>query len=263
MNLKKGGLRTALVVIPAVIVVVALIVLFSFRDQEEDTEQAIVLPSQSTETLPSQQSQQGSSNTFVEITKENIKTALETLQRPNCYYQSLTVERAYEGGSAMEYLEVWRRENVYKIEITPEGQTTRHYLTDGKTVYLWFDDEESATETTLPDGWTVDDLMGIPTYETIRELEDEQILEASTVELSSYGGTACIYVRYEGQGSDVQEYNWIGFDSGMLVQAHTVSNGNLTYRMVQTDLQRLTTTDTVFDERFQLPDGTVPFTPYG
>jgi outer membrane lipoprotein-sorting protein len=256
MKNPKVGLKAVWIAAPAVILAAVLVLLLT-RSGGEEQRQEIVLPSASTDAAASSPVPTESSSAFVQIDRDNVLMSLATLQRPSCYYQSFTVERAYDGGSATEQVSVWRQEALYRIELTPENGVGKCYLTDGQTLYLWYQDEETATQTVLPEGWTVDDLMGIPTYEEIYALNAEDILEASAVELS--GGETCIYVRYPGAGDDVQEYNWISLDSGMLLQAHTVSGGNLNYRMVQTELRMLTATDAAFETCFLLPDGTAPF----
>lgn len=260
MQGKKRQRRMILLSVLALIVIAAAVIVLLLQSGEEEQRQSIVLPSASQEVSASPSAATEDSSDFVEVTRDNVLTILtETLQRPSCYYQTLTVERAYDGGSAMETVSVWRRENVYRITLQAEGQTALHYLTDGETLYLWYDDEQTATQTVLPEGWTVDDLIGIPTYEEISSLDEADLLDASSVELSGFGGEACVYVQYQGSGDDVIEYLWISLDSGMLLQAHTVRDGDLTYRMLQTELQTLSNTDPVLDEQFRLPDGTSPF----
>jgi hypothetical protein len=256
MKNPKVGLKAAWIATPAVVIIAVLVLLLTQSGGEEQR-QEIVLPSAATDAATESTAPTASSSAFVQIDRDNVLMSLATLQRPDCYYQSFTVERAYDGGTAMEQVNVWRQNDLYRIDLVPETGVGKCYLTDGQTLYLWYTDEETATQTVLPEGWTADDLMGIPTWEDVFDLTAEDILEASTVELS--GGETCIYIQYPGTGDDVQEYGWIGLDSGMLLQAHTVSGGDLTYRMVQTELQTLTATDAAFETCFLLPDGTAPF----
>ena len=246
------------ILLAAAVVAGLLLAAISMDSSSSSESQGIVLPSESAQTTAAETEEEVSGSSFVEISAENVLTVLETLSRPSCYYQALSVERSYGSGSSMEYVEIWRRDSVCEIILSADGQDALHYLTDGKTLYLWYEGEDEAVQTVLPDGWSADDLAGIPTYEDARNLESSAILDASSVEPAGFAGVACVYILYETEDG-TEESLWISMDSGMLVQAHTVTDGILTYRMVQTEMQTLTATDTVFDARFLLPDGTAPF----
>lgn len=249
---KKQAVVTAAVAVLAM-VIVFLIILFS---DSSDTTAQIVLPTQTDAASDDTADAEQADSSFVEISADNVQAVLQTLSRPTCYYQALTVERAWEDGTTMETVQVWKREDLYQIEISAEGQDTLHYLTDGQTLLLWYDGEDTAVQTDLPEGWNVDDLIGIPTWEDALELEAADILDASSAEPGGFAGVSCVYLQYAASDSR-QEYIWVSMDSGMLLQAHTVIDGSLTYRMVQTELQTLTATDAMFDGCFILPDGTV------
>lgn len=246
----RAAIAAAVIVAAAALILVGVV---SFGGTDSSAQ--IVLPTETQTVSATTSETEDSGSSFVEITADNVQTVLQTLSPPTCYYQALTVERAVDGISSIQTVQIWRREELYQIEITTEGQDTLHYLTDGETLYLWYDGDDTALQTTLPEGWCAEDLAGIPSLEDALALEDTEILDAATAEPGGFAGVTCVYLQYTA-GEGQEEYLWISLDSGLPVQAHTVMDGSLTCRTVQTELQTLTATDASFDGCFILPDGT-------
>ena len=95
------------------------------------------------------------------------------------------------------------------------------------------------------------DLEGqrIPTYETVLELDPASITAAGYEALDSLG---CVYVETDtGDGHSARF--WVDTDSGLLVRAEQLTDGQVVYRMTASGLERPAPSDA----SFSLPDGTV------
>ena len=85
----------------------------------------------------------GSALTVVEVTPETVRAAVETLARPAAYRRTVTVEQFWDGGSGTYSTAVAVSGDWTRTDRTlPDGRT-RHALTDGKTTYIWYDQEDT------------------------------------------------------------------------------------------------------------------------
>lgn len=169
----------------------------------------------------------GSALSVVEITPETVQSAVATLDRPEHYRRTVTVEQLWQGGSGSYSTDVtvlggWTRMD----RLLPDGHT-RHTITDGKTTYLWYNDATDLLE--LPAGdVSADEEQSIPTYEEVLELDVEDIVDSDFRDLL---GVPCIYVETaENQAGYTLRY-WVSVDSGLLVSAEKLFKGELVYRM--------------------------------
>lgn len=89
----------------------------------------------------------------------------------------------------------------------------------------------------------------LPTYETVLLLDPEQITAAG-YELR--GGMSCVWVEVQ-LDENLSEQYWVSVDSGLLVSAEMVQDGQLVYRMTAYSAIQ---TPCPTDASFRLPDGT-------
>ena len=196
---------------------------------------------------PSDQYQQ------VSVTPRTAPAVVATLARPDSYYRELTVETFWAEGSSSTQVQVWADGGwTHSRQIRPSG-VIRHDLTGEDTLYYWYEGS-SLYETAPADERSSDLAQHIPTYETVVELPPEEITAAG-YELR--GEMPCIFVEVQPAGSPLVYQYWVSMDSGLLVSAETLENGELVYRMTAYSPVQ---TPCPTDAQFQLPDGTALYT---
>ncbi len=247
---KRPGIRSAGIVLTAAAAVVCLLVgafVLSMRGGTRDT---IVLP-EDAGSAPSEQPAVESGEPFLEVDRENVQQVLTTLARPAAYVQGLEVTSFWEHGAAEATVRIWCSGNLRRAQITA-GQQTQNLLTDGETVWLWYDGDARAL---TPDASvTFDDLIGIPTYELLVDIPPETIDEASFVTLDEPAGLSCLYLSVT-DGAYTERY-WVDVNTRLLCRADTLQDGERIYRLLQTDCQTMSPGDTALADVFRLPDGT-------
>ena len=240
----------------ALIILLLAVVLFTQSVQQKQ-EQSIVLPELRQSDPVSEPV--GSDFSFAEVSAKNVQQVIETLQRPDCYHQVLTLTTETFPESTDANAELWRCGRLLRAEITQNG-VTQTLLTDGSVFYLWYDGDRTAARVEAPDA-TADELIGLPTYEVILSLAPEKIREASFVSLQEPEAQSCVFVDCEHDG--LQQYYWIGLQSGLLFRQTTLQHSQPIFSAQQTLLEPLGENDAVFSDRFLLPDGTAPFSTAG
>lgn len=186
---------------------------------------------------------------LITVTPETVQYAIESLSRPDSYRRSITEERFWDGGSGTTAVLVSVSGGWTRTDSAPKGRQVRHSLTDGTTTYVWYGSQAIVYECPAGDV-TADQEQGIPTYEDVLELPENQIEKADYRTLS---GLDCIYVETgEDENGFVLRY-WVGVDTGLLTAAERLKNGEVIYRMgsLSLDAAGPVTQD------FTLPDGTV------
>lgn len=210
----------------------------------------VVLPSSSAEGPDSSGS--GSQTELyqrVEVTPQTVVGVVATLARPDSYYRELTVESFWTEGSSSTQVQVWADGLWSHVQQTLPSGVIRHDLTDGETLYYWY--EGFRTYQTAPaDDRSSDLAQHIPTYETVLELDAGDITDAG---YETRGGLPCIYVAVRSPSGLLLRY-WVSVDSGLLVSAETEEDGQVVYRMTAySPVQSPCPTG----DSFTLPDGVV------
>lgn len=186
----------------------------------------------------------------VEVTPQTVAGVVATLARPASYYRELTVETFWEGGSSASQVQVWADGAWSHSRQTLPSGITRHDLTDGETLYYWYEGTQQYAQAPA-DERSSDLAQHIPTYEAVLELDPEEILSAG---YEAHGDLPCILAEVRPAGSRQLQRFWISVDSGLLVSAEAEEAGQVVYRMsayapVQSPCPG--------DASFALPDGTV------
>ena len=184
---------------------------------------------------------------LVEIRPDTVQRAVASMDRAQAYTMTIRVETLWSGGSGTADLTAYVRDQVTRVDTLQLDGALRHTLTDGENVYVWYDGE-SGYSVYAAGGPDADRELRIPTYEDLTALEPENILEANYQNLRDL--FYCIYAEAQ-EGAYLARY-WIDVESGLLIAAQRVSEGEPVYQMT---VQAL---DTAVPEEslFQLPDGT-------
>ena len=246
MKRKSEASMVVLVVITALCITGVLVAAFLLNSAGE-REQSITLPQRPDE----QPVEQTPESPFLELTPENVAAVVQTLQRPENYRQNLTITTAWGQSSTVQTVELLHTAAGTRVDLT-SAQGTTHTLTDGSTIYLWYDRESDYISRAASDV-TPDDLAHIPTYEQITEIPPERIVTAEyrTEAEADYLFVSC-------QNGDYTEQFWLDLSSGLLTRAETLYQQTAIYTMRQTQLT-LVDPAALDESLFTLPDGTEPF----
>lgn len=255
MENRNGKIRTLILMLAAALFVVLGILLAVFLSGRQNNRNTITLPPDSWQS--SEEADASTSAGFVTVTKENAGLVVQGLNRPEHYHQTL-VQTTFSGdASGRETTEIWVSGGVRKIVTHSAGQR-RHILTDGKTAYIWYQDESWRVEKLiLPDGVTPDDLSGVMTYESICELPASQIREAEYQVLAALNDAPCLYVASENETAVVVQC-WVDLSTGLLCRAQSLLEDSPIYLLEQTGLSILAEEDAALRKQILLPDGTKP-----
>ncbi len=186
----------------------------------------------------------------VEVTTQTVTGVVATLARPASYYRTLTAETFWDGGSSSVQVQVWADGGWSHSRQTLPSGAVRHDLTGEDTLYYWYDG--SAQYRQAPADERSSDLaQRIPTYETVLELEPEDIVSAG---YETRGELPCIFVEVRPEGSRQLQRFWISVENGLLASAETEEDGQLVYRMTAYSPVQ---TPCPADGSFALPNGEV------
>lgn len=186
--------------------------------------------------------------TVIEVTPKTVQSAIATLNRPEAYQRTITIEQFWMGGSGTYETAVtvngpWTRTD----RTMPDGRI-RHCITGNDTVYIWYNQESEVFSSSVGE-ITADNDQSIPTYETILDLPQEQIVAA---DYRNFSEINCIYVEALSPDYHTLRY-WVSVDSGLLVAAEKLVEDETVYRMgaLTVDLSEPVA------KSFTLPNGTV------
>lgn len=184
----------------------------------------------------------------VEVTPQTAQSVIATLARSDSYYRELTVETFWDGGSSIVPVQIWMDGGWSHIRTVMPSGLIRHDLIGGDALYYWYDGS-SQYEKAPADSQSADLAQRLPTYETVLELDPDDITAAG-YELR--GELPCVYVEVRPAGSDLLERYWVSVDSGLLVSAETEQDGQTVYRMTAYSPVQSPCPP---DASFRLPDG--------
>ena len=184
----------------------------------------------------------------IEVRPDTVQAAIATLSRPARYGRVLTAEYFWSGGSAAAEASVKVDGSFCRVDLTGLDGRVRRSITDGQKTWIWYDSERSVYETAAGD-IDPDAEQRLPTYEEILALPVEDITAA---DYRTFSDIPCLYVETGERDGYVQRY-WVSVESGLLVGAEKLQNGETVYRVAERPEESpdVTTAD------FTLPDGTV------
>lgn len=237
--------RTILVVAIAITVLAAVFVSFGLPSLMGVPE--VTLPD-----IGQEGTGEGSDFLAVEVTTDTVQSVIATLDRPDSYYQELTVTLSWTAGSqtasSSSQVQIWADGDYVKTAVATGGSTQNRLVGNG-TLYLWYTGDRTWQEMDLGDS-AADLAQRIPTYEDVLDLDPTQINAAG---YETKNGKDCIYVEVKDETLNSLDCYWIETATGLLCGAETRENGKTVYEMTETALR----TPLEGGVSFALPDGTV------
>jgi hypothetical protein len=193
---------------------------------------------------------------FLKVSTDNVQAVVRTLSRPVSYHQMYHVTLSQGDRSISQIVDIWVDGPFLRADISSETGTAS-ILTDGSIAYLWHSDEEGYSDVVLNETISVDDLLGLPTYELLSDIDPATLTEAAYLVLPEYNNQ-CIFVSSSASDEVTNSY-WIDISSGLLFMANSSVQGQTFYTVQQKELDRLASDDEAFSDRLLLPDGRDPF----
>ena len=190
----------------------------------------------------------------VEVTTDTVQRVVATLERPESYARTITVETVGEDGNVGQTTaQVVVDGGWTQVTATlPDGRVC-HSIVGEEKRYVWYDDQRSWQEYPAQER-SADLSQRLPTYEDVLALDKKSITAAGYEERD---GQPCVYVEAAGSGGGAERY-WVSVSSGLLVAAETELAGEVVYAMSSRDVV------SPLDEAegiFALPDGTALYEP--
>ena len=208
----------------------------------------IELPSQEEEGVQSEESSSGDGLTVVEIRPDTVQAAVATLERPETYQRELGVQQFWDNGSGTMENTVTVSGGWTRVDQTLARDRVRHSVTDGRMTYIWYNSQRTVYAAQAGE-ISADMEQAIPTYEDVLDLPVEEISAANYQTLSNMN---CIYVETAADAYGYVLKYWVSVDSGLLVAAEKLLDGETVYRMWETSADL----DPTIESEFTLPDGT-------
>lgn len=193
---------------------------------------------------------QGQDYQRVEVTTQTVTGVVATLARPASYYRELTVETFWDGGSSSTQIQVWTDGGWSHSRQTLPSGVVRHDLTGEDTLYYWYDGSAQYRQAPA-DEKSPDLAQRIPTYETVLELDPEDIISAG---YETRGELPCVFAEVRPKGARQLRRFWVSVETGLLVSAEIEEKGEVVYRMTAYSPVQ---TPCPADGSFALPDGEV------
>ena len=247
--------RTLLMFILATLAVIVVIGALFVGNMQQNKRDAIVLPDAAQSTQPELQPDENEP-ALLEVTRENVQSIVRSLRRPQYYHQTYTITRQMNGAVSETSAELWVADTrVCAVLTTASGE--KHILTDGETLYVWYAGDETVRTLAASQDATMDELIGIPTYEQVGAMPPASITDGEFITDDRYDSGQQIFAASE-EGT-VRRECWISLSYGLLTESILKSGGETIYDAIQTGLEILAAGDETFEDVFTLPDGTVPF----
>lgn len=186
-----------------------------------------------------------------EVTAENLSALVLSLERPEEYYATISVELFWQEGSARSTRELWSTGGYELIRTyTEDGAPGQNCIVAGENTYIW---QEGDAQYYLGStgSFSTDDAARIPTYEDLADVEPQSVA-ACYYEAS--GDIPCLYAETVDSLGQVNKW-WVSLSSGLLWKFETWDADTLAYRMQTMSLS----TDAVDRGQFILPDGNSVF----
>lgn len=243
--------RTLFVVLIALVMAAALFSAFSLSLFHKTP--AVVMPSLSPLTdAPPSASPQGD-YAPLEVRTDTVQQVIATLDRPESYARTVTVETQSEGDAfGVLTAKVTVDGGWTQVDAAlPDGRVAHSIVGDGSR-YVWYGDE-TAYRQYAADDHSADLSQRLPTYEDVLAADPAHIAAAG---YQSVEGLPCIYVAVREPELGYVESYWVSVDTGLLVYAISEENGNLFYRMSSYTVETPVSPGTTFT----LPDGAVVHT---
>ena len=225
--------RTTVIVI-ALLLVGALILLGLYFFQDADTP-GVVLAEQISPGDGTAQNPPQNPMAHVEITAENVQAVIASLERPAQYSREIRKTRYWSDGarSAAQITTIWSTSEAVRLQ-RDDGE---NMILTMDRYYIWFDGSgyiSNPITAVMGENFDriLDEFQGIPSYETVLDLDLDQIIEAGYTLLEIDGEEQyVIYVEVRGGHLGYIDRYYISLLTGLLVGMETREGEIPVYRM--------------------------------
>ncbi len=238
---------TILYILIAVVLAIALGVVFIASPSEIDTVPVILPPASSGDDESDSSGRDDDAAEIIAVTADSVQTVIRTLSRADSYSRTICAESFWSGGESRQNIDVWVRSDATKLAISrADGESTKHVLIIGDEKWIWY---SGSTEVYHGEAAEVeaDRYQSLMSYEHILELDKSAISDAGFAE---YQGEMCIYVRYTSGQLGYENICYVSVASGLVIGEESYDGDSLIYRMSSTSAEYVTPADSVFE----LPD---------
>lgn len=257
MDHKPRFTPSILAVFIAVLLVLVILLAFFFQSSYGQKNETIVLPDPPAAPSVQDAAEEPPADDFVQVSTDNVLSVLEHMSRPSSYHQVYTVTVGADETQAAHVVELWVNGPLVRAEIS-NGIQTKTLLTDGSMAYLWYEGDLQPLSLTLDESVSMEDLLGLQSYDYLLSIEPEQIQDADFVVLDDPEQIQCIYVCSQDAAYVTSRY-WVDLETGLLYKADILELSKQVYALRQDLFELLAEEDEAFSDRFCLPDGEMPF----
>lgn len=236
--------RTLLAILVAVVMALALFSAFSINWFHKTP--AVILPT--LEPIPSDGGGQRDYER-VEVTVDTVQQVVATLERPESYARTITVETlGADGAFGVSEASVIVDGGWTMTSVNLPDRRVRHSIIGEGRQYVWYGSERAWREYGAGER-SADLSQRLPTYEDVLEARREDIVYA---EYALSGSLPCVYIAVAQEELGYVESYWVSVDTGLLVHAESSKDGQVFYRMSGYTVETPATPGLTF----ALPDGT-------
>ena len=177
----------------------------------------------------------GSPAAPVEITTENVQAVIATLTRTQSYSREIRQTRYWNDGQSYgtRTAEIWVTPEIMRLR----WDNNENMVITAGTYHLWFGGGAVITRpVTAGLGESLDKILdqfqGIPSYETVLELDPTQIIAAGYTERSIDGyERTVIYIAVETDTLGYLDFFYICLATGLLIEMETFDGDIPIYRL--------------------------------
>jgi len=190
----------------------------------------------------------------IEVNRETIQVVVSTLSRPEVFSREVLIESFWEGGYAVNSINVSVFGGMTSLRILPSVGIERRIIVTPETEYIWYrGDRAPFIRYISPSGddqRAADEYQMLFTFEDILSLDSDDILDAGYYEQD--GELSVFAVMHSKALGYIRTY-YISLEHGLIIAAVEYdTNDTIVYRMAAGD----TLVGEVDPTAFILPDGT-------
>lgn len=242
------GHRNLVAVLVAVVMAVALFSAFSVNWFHKTP--SVILPTLTPTPAAPTASEGAGDYRRVEVTEETVQRVVATLERPESYARTITVETTGEDGTVgRTTAQVMVDGGWTRVTATlPDGRVC-HTIVGEEKRYVWYDEQRVWQEYPAQER-SADLSQRLPTYEDVLAVVRSDIVDAG---YAASGDLPCVYVAVEVEELGYVEKYWVSVDTGLLVRSESSKAGEVFYSMSGYTVE----TPVAPGQTFALPDGTI------
>lgn len=249
MHKKPDGGKSLAFVITATLFVLVAVVFAFWGAMEQNQRDSIVLPDGTVAEAETPAADVEQEELFLTVEPDNIQKVLSTMASPQGYTQIFTVTSHWAEGNSESQVTIWRDGDLRRADVAT-GDTVRHLLTDGASLWLWYGGDEVATQFVCDEAMGLEQLVGIPTYESLTQLPASAILQGQYLDGNNTATEHALYITAS-QWDGVETAYWVDATTQILVAAQVTQENVLQLTMAQTSLSY----DDIDPDIFATPDG--------